>query len=379
MIGGASFWGGRFRATGVTALFVALLGGCGGEPREPYPVRTDRLVIGVPEVEPAGYPPLGRQDEAIAALDSLPGGKTLDPAELPVGVRAALQVSLDGQFGTPAAPTVPGDAGRVPGVSLSPEVLKRGSEVYAQACVNCHGVTGNGRGFGVGFAYPLPRDYRTGQFKCADGAPKPTADRLKRVLRQGVPGTQMQMVDLLPDSDIDALVAYVIHLSVRGECEARVLREALNPEVELTAAEVPSEVAGQREKALNQWASAVPGAAVDELAPTAEAMRRGAELFMGKGACVACHGAGGEGGKFRYDVWGQVGRTGNLTLKSSEYKWGGQATDITGHVRGGIAAARMPAAGLSEPEVADLVAFIRGLARGALPAGARERLNRRAD
>ena len=369
MIGMSQNWGGRLRITGVAALFV--LTGCGGTPSEPYPLRTDLLVVGLPEIEPTGYPALGRQDEAIAALHTLPGGKTLDPAAVPEPVRASLRITLDALFGTPSLPTLPGDAERIPGVNLSSEVLAHGSELYAQVCINCHGGTGNARGFGVGYVYPLPRDYRTGQFKCADGATKPTVARLRRVLREGVPWTQMQMLDLLPDADIDALIAYVIHLSVRGECEIRVIRDALDPEYELKADEVAEAVHEQSEKALMQWASATR---MDSPPLAGGDVARGAEWFLGKGGCAACHGAGGEGGQFRYDVWGQVNRTGNLTLKSSETKWGGRASDIAGHLRGGIAAARMPALGSSEAELADVVAFVRGLSLGQLPAEVRGRL-----
>ena len=95
--------------------------------------------------------------------------------------------------------------------------------LYRKHCVHCHGISGDGQGPTAAFLNPYPRDYRKGvfKFKSTYNPQKPTDEDLRRVLINGVPGTSMPSLALLPSSEQEALVEYVKYLAMRGEVEAR--------------------------------------------------------------------------------------------------------------------------------------------------------------
>ncbi len=355
----------------IVGLGVAVLAGCGGTVADGYdqalryPPRTDPVVVRPPTFEPAGLPAPGKLDASILAL-GVAGGELVLPGELSPGDLASLTVVVDELFGTPAAPTVPGptDAG---GFDLSPDTLAAGSRVYGRLCANCHGLTGNGRGPVGPWSYPYPRDFRTGAFKVAVGDSKPTLDQLVRQLRQGVPGTSMPVFDLLPEADVRAVSAYVVHLSRRGVAEAAGLRAAVDGD-EPTAA-VRRAAAADAER-WNQPRPALPTVVAVESGETgyAEAVRRGKELFHSPTAgCAACHQDYGRTETYRYDVWGAPARVHDLTR--GEFRWGRADATLAARVRHGIPAAGMPASPhLTDEQVRDLVTFVRDLgAPGRLP------------
>lgn len=138
-------------------------------------------------------------------------------------------------FGTPDAPSLPlVEGAEDPLVQLfNAEGLKRAagpvvsrdqnssSGLYRRHCAHCHGVTGDGMGPTASFLSPYPRDFRLGRFKFKSsptGTP-PSKEDLKRLLQDGVPGTSMPSFRLLRDEELDALVDYVIYLSMRGMVE----------------------------------------------------------------------------------------------------------------------------------------------------------------
>ncbi len=116
-----------------------------------------------------------------------------------------------------------------------------GRGLYRLLCSSCHGVTGNGRGPDGAAQVPYPRDYRMGvfKFKSTERGSKPTKSDLAKLINHGISGTNMTSVqdllaleklkrgkeasDWLPKEitkdDVDALVDYVIYLSMRGEHE----------------------------------------------------------------------------------------------------------------------------------------------------------------
>ncbi len=334
-------------------------------------------MISTPADAPAG-PAIGRLDEVIGAFDAVPGGRTLDPAALLADTRAVIQSALGGTFGTPSAPRVGGVAAdAIAGVSLAPESLAAGSRLYAAHCAHCHGLAGSGRGFGATYLYPHPRDFRAGVFKVGSGITKPTARRLGRLLREGVPGSSMPMFDLISDADIEALVGYVIHLSVRGEVETRLIRGVLDDELGLTVDDVPGEAARSVGTMVRAWATAVepePVPGINEGIAGEDAVRRGHELFVGAAGCVSCHTNYGRAERYQYDIWGGAARPADVTQKPSDYRWGHRPADLAHVVRHGIAGARMPASTLADGEVADIVAFVRAAGAGRLPDDVRGRL-----
>lgn len=104
-----------------------------------------------------------------------------------------------------------------------------GRGLYRKHCVVCHGVTGNGRGPIAAVQTPYPRDYRMGtfKFKSTPRGSKPTRDDLAGLIRHGIPGTAMIKIPELQEEDIQALVDYVIYLSMRGEHERRQIDMAI--------------------------------------------------------------------------------------------------------------------------------------------------------
>jgi mono/diheme cytochrome c family protein len=212
--------------------------------------------------------------------------------------------------------------------------------LYRLHCAHCHGLTGDGNGPTAPFLNPYPRDYRQGKykFKSTFGDAKPTHDDLKRILKDGIPGTAMPSFVLLPDDEIDALVEYVKYLSVRGETEIRLI-EYVADEGEMPEggiAQIAGGVPLQRDEEgvpeeepeyenivasiLYKWDSAptqivqpvVPGVPIntqssgDNSQALAESIERGRKLFYSaETKCASCHGdaALGDGETTNFDDW----------------------------------------------------------------------------
>src|SRR5579871_2147491 len=267
--------------------FLILLPGCGDSQRYPdsleYPVRTDWIVVANPKVQPPSFEYPGRfpldgieglprkfdpdpkadvidvekADAEIQAgrlhLDAVQRAmfeeyKTnntnlLDPRNIKPEDRAQFATTLGKLFGTPAHPKVKAKGGENDALGVDPEVLKklkldeetlaRGSQLYRNECLHCHGLEGNGRGPTGPWLSPHPRDYRQGVFKYTSSAQdagerKPRRADLLRVLRQGIEGTSMPSFGILHPDDLEALASYVMHLALRGETEYVVMQTLLS-------------------------------------------------------------------------------------------------------------------------------------------------------
>ncbi|MCC7338958.1 MAG: cytochrome c [Pirellulaceae bacterium] len=221
--------------------------------------------------------------------------------------------------------------------------------LYREHCILCHGIAGNGLGATSRLLNPYPRDFRLGKFKFKSTpiGSRPTRDDLRSLLRHGIAGTSMPSFARLPEDDIEALIDYVIYLTIRGEVERGLLMRATY-ELDLDAGErlTDSDQPESADVALNQadvksntinhhtielvsavarkWLMAkahvlsVPappddlpiygsepttGAARERLA---ESIAHGRELFQGKVAnCASCHGplGAGDGTVTDYDDW----------------------------------------------------------------------------
>lgn len=317
-----------------------------------------------PLAPPSGPAAPGKLDDSIAAIPSL-GGATLDPKSLPEAQRNALSASLEELFGTPSAPLVASSG--VDGLSLSPDHLAAGARVYnGLKCNQCHGLTGDGRGPTGPWVFPYPRDFRLGLFKASIGpTAKPKLAALAKVIRHGVPGTSMQPYDLISQDDVNAVTAYVIHLSVRGEVEFRVLKSLLEDD----GGDVSDECRAKLNRVIGEWRTAqlepsrpIPAVATGD--PTApeyqDELRRGFRLFVNPdgAGCASCHQDYGRREHYQWDAWGTVVRPSNLT--APEYRWGKTPADTAAHIRFGIPAANMPAHPyLSDEQVKALALFVR--------------------
>jgi mono/diheme cytochrome c family protein len=103
------------------------------------------------------------------------------------------------------------------------QTLKSGRKLYMTHCMHCHGVAGDGAGPTAKYLNPRPRDYRLGLFKFTSTAQPERATRadLKRIVKQGIPGTYMPSFLLLEDDELTAIIAYVRWLACRGETEKK--------------------------------------------------------------------------------------------------------------------------------------------------------------
>ena len=145
---------------------------------------------------------------------------------------------VEKMFGTPDNPKIPSiiaDDESLAGV-LSEERLKLAagprvgeSGLYRQHCATCHGITGNGRGLTAAVLNPYPRDYRMGIFKFKSTArgSKPTREDMAILIRDGISGTAMKKIQGLTEEGVQALVDYVIYLSMRGELERSLIDGAV--------------------------------------------------------------------------------------------------------------------------------------------------------
>jgi len=214
--------------------------------------------------------------------------------------------------------------------------------LYRQLCASCHGESGQGRGPVAASQNPYPREFRHGIFKYKSTARKnkPIKADIARALRKGMSGSQMPLFNKLPDEKIDALVDYVIFLSIRGEFERKLLfaaaydldlekdriynvslknsaeaepKKVLQSEIE-TATEILTGIA-------DAWVEAVDGVeefekpdfpffgseTADNRSELLESIAKGRKLFLSEeAACAKCHGesARGEGKQLPdYDDW----------------------------------------------------------------------------
>src|SRR5262249_39069994 len=161
--------------------------------------------------------------------------------------QAQLRKELDNHLGRPAHPKVDGlEEDTAKALQLDAPTLEKGSVLYRRHCLHCHGLTGSGQGSTAAWINPHPRDFRRGIFKFLPTAQrrgrerKPLRQALARPLRQGVEGTAMpafgalsdDRFGYLPDEQIQQLVSYVIHLSLRGQVEFDTVRELIEAEAE---------------------------------------------------------------------------------------------------------------------------------------------------
>lgn len=96
-----------------------------------------------------------------------------------------------------------------PTIAAPTENLARGELVYLTHCAKCHGPDGHGDGEAAEKLRPPPRDFAKRPWRF-----EPTAEAIRKVVRDGIPGTAMVAAkDALSDSDLAAVTAYVLQLS----------------------------------------------------------------------------------------------------------------------------------------------------------------------
>jgi mono/diheme cytochrome c family protein len=364
------------------ATVLGFLAGCSGS-LDPgyssdfiYPSRKDPLVLSpLPADEPVRAIPPGQLEESIRKLPEIKG-KLLDPTNLSEADREAIHKALEERFGKPAAPTVKlvgkiedddiaelfGDdpnAHLVPLKLADDKFLAEGGKLFRRHCMHCHGVSGDGRGASGIWLSPTPRDFRQGVFKFISCNPtlnrlRPRRDDIRRTVITGIEGTAMPPFGILRSEEIDQLVSYILHLSLRGEVEYDTIKTLLDPSLgrdALAGKQIGAHTTARLALYLAQWSRATTqtGATPMEDAKATdpdeakfiESVQRGYAIFTGPNAgCVACHQDFGRQARFRYDDWGTVVRPNNLT--AGVYRGGRRPIDFYYRLRCGIPGANMP-------------------------------------
>ena len=84
---------------------------------------------------------------------------------------------------------------------ISPELLRRGKQVFQLTCAPCHGIAGDGKGPAAATLTPEPANFQLKQ---------PDTSYLLRVVREGIPGTAMPAWQRqISEADREAVAAFV--------------------------------------------------------------------------------------------------------------------------------------------------------------------------
>ena len=302
--------------------------------------------------------------------------------------------NIEKAAGPPSASVEPGEKG-----------------LFRQLCASCHGESGQGRGPVAASQNPYPREFRHGifKYKSTPRKNKPVKADIARSLRKGLSGSQMPLFNKLPDDKIDALVDYVIFLSIRGEFERKLLYTAAY-ELDLdtdriyvaslkasSEADSKKQLEGQIETATevltgiaDAWVESIDSVeefelpsfplfgseSADNRSELEKSIVKGRELFLSEAAaCAKCHGesARGDGKQLpHYDDWTKdwtskidinptkleellpLMARGGLkpqplkprSIVEGKFRGGREPLDIYRRIRYGIAGAPMPAAAI---------------------------------
>src|SRR5262249_51942955 len=195
-----------------------------------------------------------------------------------------------------------------------------------------------------------------------DGVTRPPRrEDLYRTLQQGVEGTAMQSYNMLPDHQLHALISYVMHLSIRGEVEMEVFKNASVDSTtkklktsSLKGGSITAFVRGKRQtggtvrEVAEKWREShdddkkiQPGPypiADGNTQAMQKSIQNGYGLFMGRGpysaGCTQCHYDFGRKSLFKFDAWGTMVRPRDLT--KPVYRGGRRPVDIYYRIHSGI-------------------------------------------
>ncbi|MCA9196728.1 MAG: c-type cytochrome [Planctomycetales bacterium] len=322
--------------------------------------------------------------------------------DLPQQHQEQIQTMLTNMFGTPANPTLrlPKDPEQADADSdeesadesanstkaksnfedlLSVDELARlrhGAQVYSKRCSGCHGAAGDGNGQVAEYLDPKPRDYRKGIFKFTSTpyGIKPARHDLVRIIRRGAKGTSMPAFRWMSDQDMEAVIDFVIYVSVRGQTE-----ETMAIIAEDFDADEPIDVyefVDAANNARSSWQDAESQVVLPVSAEPAndmDSVLAGAEIFRSKG-CVQCHGLDAKGQtewlskeflaslesmpadqqiKINYDAWNHPAPAADITARLLH--GGRRPIDIYRRIYTGINGTPMPAFGDAFAESPDTI------------------------
>jgi mono/diheme cytochrome c family protein len=297
-------------------------------------------------------------------------------SELPELHQANLAEGLRSMFGTPSRPRIAirretAESESAPDDEFQMELvdvarLPRGAQVYQQRCSGCHGISGDGMGAAAPYLRPKPRDYRKAIYKFTSTpyGDRPARQDFVRTIRRGAKGTSMPAFPWLSNEDLEAVVDYVIYLSLRGRVEESVALAADDYDEDEPLDSV--EFVDALESELRRWdvASArVVRAASAEPAFDENSVKLGRTLFINS-SCYQCHGVDAKGQTewlseefiaaqqsappekrilINYDAWGDPAPAADITARLLH--GGRRPIDIYRRIYTGINGTPMPAFG----------------------------------
>jgi len=131
--------------------------------------------------------------------------------KMPLSLLALLVV-----LATLARSSASGAQGQDPG---TPAQREAGNILYDKYCSQCHGLTGDGKGYAAPYLKPPPRNFTAGQFKIrtTPSGALPTQEDIRRVIRQGMPYTTMIGWSNFTDKEVDEIIYYIKTFSANFE------------------------------------------------------------------------------------------------------------------------------------------------------------------
>jgi mono/diheme cytochrome c family protein len=212
-----------------------------------------------------------------------------------------------------------------------------GEKVYIKWCAQCHGENGDGNGIAKPFVLPAPRDFTSGKYQIRSTPTGflPTDDDMRRVIREGLPGTAMPGFPDLSEREVKGLVAYLKTFS----------DDFADPAAYADPISIPS-----------------PPGFDPEAAEAARTVYR--EI-----GCAQCHGESGRGdgptAPTLRDDWGQYVRAADLT-RPWTFNGGAERVDIYRSISTGLNGTPMAgfADGLTEEQRWQIVDFIQAISDG---------------
>lgn len=212
-----------------------------------------------------------------------------------------------------------------------------GEEVYAKWCAQCHGDDGAGQGIATPYLMPAPRDFTSAKYQVRSTPTGflPTDDDIRRVIREGVPGTTMPGFPGLRAREVKGLVAYLKSFSDDFEDPA---------------------------------AYAEPIPIPDPPAFDEDNLEEARQVYQDIG-CALCHGDEGRGdgasAPTMVDDWGQFVRPADLT-RPWTFNGGPTREDVYRSISTGLTGTPMAgfADGLTEEQRWQIVDFVTAISEG---------------
>jgi mono/diheme cytochrome c family protein len=232
--------------------------------------------------------------------------------------------------------------------------LAAGKQLYGSYCAQCHGDKGDGNGPAAKFLYPKPRDFGEAKFRLVTTTNRvPSDDDLMRVISRGMPGSAMFPFDHLSESDRQALVTYVRHLT-RTTKEELFRRQAEEEGTTIRRAELT--------KLVNEYTVPDSALEVPDHLPTfgPESVARGQAIYLKQ--CSACHGptGKGDGAQVQHDDNGMPTRPRDFTR--GIFKGGKERQQLYARIALGLPGTPMPGSpDLKPADMGDLINYVLSL------------------